>query len=286
MNEQLKEYLKTIVADSTASRYEYEINHFTFSKDRKKASYSEILDYIGNRRKQFKNSSSIGCTLQALKHYFSYLVEVGEREDNPAKSIRLRDKQSKDIQLQNLFSTQELELLLIRKERYILLKNRNLLIISLLIYQGLKSSEIRNLELSDIDLKEATIFIKSSLKSNSRTLKLNAKQVIYLMTYLNEDRPKLIRENTNKIIISKLGSVETGEGIGYLIETSKHLFPTKILNPQTIRQSVICNLLKAKNDLRIVQTFAGHKYPTTTERYKQTHLEELKNELIKFHPLK
>jgi integrase/recombinase XerD len=283
---ELKEYLKTKVADSTASRYEYEINHFTFSKDRKKASYSEILEYIGNKRKQYKNSSSIACTLHALKHYFSYLVEIGFREDNPAKSIRLRDKQSKDIQLQDLFSSAELELLLNRKERYILLKNRNLVTVSLLIYQGLKSSEILNLELKDIDLKEATIFIKSSLKSNSRTLKLTAKQVIYFMDYLNEDRPRLLKESTQKLIISKLGKVETCSGIAYVVENSKHLFPEKNLNPNTIRQSVICNLLKAKNDLRIVQTFAGHKYPSTTERYKQTHLEELKNELIKFHPLK
>ena len=283
---ELKDYLNKNVSKSTANRYEYEINHFIFSKDRRNASYSEILEYIGSRRKLYKNSSSIGCILHALKHYFSYLVEIGFREDNPAKSIRLRDKQSRDIQLQDLFTAAELELLLNRKERYILLKNRNLITISLLIYQGLKSSEILNLELKDIDLKEATIFIKSSLKSNSRTLKLTAKQIIYFMEYLSDDRPKLMTAFTQKLIISKLGKVETSSGISYIIENSKHLFPGKKLNPNTIRQSVICNLLKAKNDLRIVQVFAGHKYPSTTERYKQTHLEELKNELIKFHPLK
>ncbi len=283
---EFKDYLNKNVSRSTAHRYGYEINHFTFSKDRKNASYSEIMEYIGNRRKMYKNSSSIGCVLHALKHYFSYLVEIGFRVDNPAKSIRLRDKPSRDIQLQDLFSAVELELLLNRKERYILLKNRNLIIVSLLIYQGLKSSEILNLELKDIDLKEATIFIKSSLKSNSRTLKLTAKQIIYFMEYLSADRPKLRRECTEKLIISKLGKVETTSGIAYIIEHSKHLFPGKSLNPNTIRQSVICNLLKAKNDLRIVQVFAGHKYPSTTERYKQTHLEELKNELIKFHPLR
>jgi len=283
---ELKDYLNKHVSPSTANRYEYEINHFIFSKDRKNASYSEIMEYIGSRRKLYQNSSSIGCILHALKHYFSYLIEAGFREDNPARSIRLRDKQSRDIQLQDLFTAAELMLLLNRKERYILLKNRNLVTVSLLIYQGLKSSEILNLELKDIDLKEATIFIKSSLKSNSRTLKLTAKQIIYFMEYLNEDRPKLMREFTQKLIISKLGKVETSSGIGYIVEHSKHLFPGKNLNPNTIRQSVICNLLKAKNDLRIVQVFAGHKYPSTTERYKQTHLEELKNELIKFHPLK
>ncbi len=105
------------------------------------------------------------------------------------------------------------------------------------------------------------------------------------MNYLNLERPVLLKEPTNKLLISMLGNTEKGEGIHYLIESSKHLFPNKKLNPGTIRQSVIYNLLKSGNDLRLVQAFAGHKYPSTTENYKQTHLEELKNQVLKFHPL-
>ena len=38
----------------------------------------------------------------------------------------------------------------------------------------------------------------------------------------------------------------------------------------------ITNLLKQGKDLRLVQAFAGHKYPSTTELYKQTEVELLK----------
>ena len=297
-----KQYLLKHVAPSTANRYEREINHFFLSTEKKKsessdkangsaahpktATYSQILEYIGERRKYYKNTSSVSCTLHAIKHYYSYLVATDQRNDNPAKSIRLRDKQSRDIQLQDLFTAKELELLLERTERYQILKNRNRIILSLLIYQGLTNGEITALELKDIDLQQGTIFIKPGRKTNSRTLKLNARQMYFFMHYLNEDRPKLLKESTNKLIVSKLGTAETGEGISYLVETSKHLFPNRNLNPKTIRQSVIANLLKQGNDLRIVQAFAGHKYPSATEKYKQTHLEELKNQVLKFHPLK
>lgn len=47
--------------------------------------------------------------------------------------------------------------------------------------------------------------------------------------------------------------------------------PRKV-NALTIRQSVIANLLKRDNDLRIVQVFGGHKYPSAKEKYKQTNL--------------
>ena len=48
---------------------------------------------------------------------------------------------------------------------------------------------------------------------------------------------------------------------------------------------MIANLLKSGNDLRVVQAFAGHKYPSATERYKQTQVEELKQAVLKHHPL-
>ena len=56
------------------------------------------------------------------------------------------------------------------------------------------------------------------------------------------------------------------------------------LSPQTIRQSVITNLLKQGHELRAVQVFAGHKYPGSTERYRQSPVEELKAAVLKCHP--
>jgi integrase/recombinase XerD len=52
----------------------------------------------------------------------------------------------------------------------------------------------------------------------------------------------------------------------------------------TIRQSVITNLLKQGHDLSIVQSFAGHKYPSATQGYKQNEFETLKAEVNKYHP--
>jgi integrase/recombinase XerD len=50
------------------------------------------------------------------------------------------------------------------------------------------------------------------------------------------------------------------------------------------RQSVIANLLKEKNDTRIVQEFAGYRRTGSTEAYKRTGLEELKSSIERLHP--
>jgi integrase/recombinase XerD len=52
-----------------------------------------------------------------------------------------------------------------------------------------------------------------------------------------------------------------------------------------IRASVITNWLKHYN-LREVQYMAGHKYVSSTERYRTDNLEDLQKELEKYHPLK
>lgn len=59
----------------------------------------------------------------------------------------------------------------------------------------------------------------------------------------------------------------------------------KKLTPTSIRQSVITNLLSQGNNLRMVQEFAGHKHPDTTEKYRQTGLKALQDAVEKHHPL-
>jgi integrase/recombinase XerD len=107
-----------------------------------------------------------------------------------------------------------------------------------------------------------------------------------LYRYLNEERPKLLKQENQQLIITLYGSPEQGRGIVHLVEQYKGLFPDRDLNPTSIRQSVLAGKLKAGEDLRVTQAFAGHKKAGTTERYRQRDLEAFKNEIEKYHPLK
>lgn len=283
---ELENYLNKRHTKGTADRYLRDIQIYQKANiGHKTATYSDIMDYIGKLRQQYKNPQSVRTILYSLKKYYSFLVAADLRQDHPCKFIHLKDKQNRNIQLQDLFTTAELEQLLERKERYINLKTKNRIILSLLVYQGLTTGELTRIELKDIDLEKAEIYIKSSSKLNSRTLKLKSKQILIFHKYITEVRPKLLAKQTEKLIINKLGNPETGEQISYLVGTFKHLFPDRNLNPKTIRQSVISNHLKLGADLRLVQVFSGHKYPSATEKYKQTNVEQLKKQVQKYHPL-
>jgi integrase/recombinase XerD len=248
-----------------------------------------LVNYIGVLRKRYTSRNTLNRILSSVKVYYSYLCFKQERRDNPTKSIKLRDKQNRDIQLQDLFTTEELEKLLTAKtERFINLDYRNKVLISLLIYQALKPNEIEALQVDDINLEQATIYIKSSIKSNSRTLGLKATQIILFKNYIDDIRLKLLRENeSNLLIIGQRKTPMVAEDITKHIKRSygKYYAPRNV-NAQTIRQSVITNLLKQNNDLRFVQAFAGHKTPSTTEKYKQSNVTQLKLALETHHPFK
>jgi integrase/recombinase XerD len=285
----LLEYLQTRYTIKTAKAYEREIEIFLSNyQQADKALYKDLIHYIGTLRNRYSNSKTLNRILSSIKAYYDFLNYTGKRKDNPSKAIRLRDKQNRDIQLQDLFTTEELEQLLNRKERYNALEYRNKVLMSLLIYQALKPTEIASITLNEINLNEATIYIKGSGKNNSRELSLKPNQILLFHQYQTEIRPKLLKGGENDFfIIGHRCNPMTGEDITKHVKRSfKELYTPRKVNCQTIRQSVITNLLKAGNDLRIVQVFAGHKYPSTTEKYKQTNVEALKTAIAQYHPIR
>jgi len=51
-----------------------------------------------------------------------------------------------------------------------------------------------------------------------------------------------------------------------------------------IRTSIITNWLKIYN-LRKVQYMAGHRYVSSTELYQLNNIEELQDDIMKYHPI-
>jgi integrase/recombinase XerD len=285
----LEEYLQQRYSAVTVKRYRSEIETYRANcPGAETAFHKDITAYIGALRNRYRNAKTLNRILCSIKAYYDFLAYTGKRKDNPAASILLRDKQSRDIQLQDLFTEKELESLLEKKDAVSLLSTRNRVLTGLLIYQGLLPNELENLRVADINLTEGTIYIRGTAKTNSRTLPLKPTQIMTLHEYIHETRPKLNRKLTEEYLLIGLRSeYMRGADIGkHVIAGFRGKFTGRKVNCQTIRQSVITNLLKAGNDLRIVQVFAGHKYPSTTEKYKQTDTEALKTAIQNYHPIR
>ena len=284
----IAEFLSQSLMQSSVESYIYDINKYKKNNiNADKYDYEKVMQYIEILRNEH-SVSNVKRVIASIKKYYDYLIEIGKRKDNPARAIRIRDGKENPIQLQDLFTEKELQLLLIpRIERYPFLIKRNKIIMSLLVNQGLRIGEIENIKLDDIDLEKAYLQIHKTGVTNARNLPLKAEQILLLYEYINHDRNKLktFRNDQNALLLGKLGTPIRKEDVDYLITTYQKQFKKK-LTTTTIRQSVIANLLTKNNDLRIVQHFAGHKSPDTTEKYRQTGLNALKTAIDKLHPIK
>lgn len=288
----LEQYLLKKYKRSSLNPYLCSIRkYFDFIQNKAEtAEYKDILEYVGHLRKNGNlHPKTIRFYLGSVKIYYHYLIEIGKRNDHPCSELYLKDKINRQIAVDTLYTPETLENFLNDTQKDPVLQRRNQVIISLLIYQGLTVGEICNLQIEDINLEKAEIYIKSSEKSKSRTLPLNAKQILLFLNYLKEDKPKLIKylqsETPIKTLITgKLKEEVRPNVLNRMI--NDHREKSQQLQPIKIRQSVIANLLKKENDTRVVQVFAGHKRASTTILYKQTELEILQNAINKYHPLK
>lgn len=251
----------------------------------KTAKLKEILHYIEYLRKQNLNPKTLRNNLFAIKIYYKYLIETGQRNDHPCIKLNLKDKVNRSIATEKLYSKEELENLLEShnpKDKKV--KTRNLVTISLLINQALLVNEITELELKDINLETAEIQIKKGGKTNARKLPLKANQILLFQKYLEERKSLLnhTKKESEHFVLSKFATALNPHGISRLINEDKP--KQERIQPLKIRQSVIANLLKSGNDLRVVQIFIGHRRSSSTEEYKQTDLEILQNAVNIYHP--
>jgi len=217
---------------------------------------------------------------------------------NPALGLKIRYHRSNLPQ--NLLDRKTLDAIYYQYESTTVATYRNKVIIGLLVFQGLTSGEIKRLKVQDIKLESGKIYVAASKRNNSRTLTLEACQILEMKTYLDEIRTQF-EKDTDQFIIHRKAPTGSRRDKGTSIQNLlNHLFKAlkekypKIkhagqacpagLNARRIRQSVIVEWLKEK-DVRIVQYLAGHKKVMSTERYQSLHLKDLQEQLDKFHPL-
>lgn len=288
-------YLQKHYAPATVKEYSGGIRVYLMNyPGAEQAMYKDITAYIGALRNRYRNANTLRSAVCAIKVYYAYLSDAGIREDNPARAIRLKDRIVKDIQLQDLFSEEELGSMLVRAgEGYSKeckkLVYRNRVMMSLLIYQGLWPQEVAGLRVEDIDLSAATVSISASGKAAARVLSLRASQVLLFYAYIHEVRSVLIGAGiaTDKLLIGLQGKPLPAWAISVHIKRCyRGMYKGRTVCVHTIRQSVISNLLKAGNDISVVQLFAGHICAGSTQRYEQSGVDSLQSAIGKYHPLR
>ena len=260
--------------------------------------YSDLLNFIDYCKLEGKSKRHINKKLCSIRNFYEYLKESNSGIINPAANLYLKGITQKLPS--NIINYRELERLYSNYQTETNRDKRNKIILGLLIYQGVIPEELKQLEPNHLKLKEGKIHVPGNRKRNSRTLDLKPFQILELHEYLSETRPQILKEIAkpkparkpdyinkarikNQLFISLNGSENIKSSLFHMFKDIRKINPA-ILHPKQIRTSVIVYWLKHFN-LRQVQYFAGHKYVSSTERYRLNNLDNLQMKVEKYHPL-
>lgn len=159
-------------------------------------SYAEILDYTDQLKAGGSSTGYTNRNLLSVQYYFSHLKTKDQNTHNPTAGIRL--KGTLRTIPHNLLEKSELESLYESYEVKDDRSQRNKVMLSLLIYQGITNQELHKLGAGHIKLKEGKLYIPASEQRNSRTLKLEAFQVMELYEYIHVTRLKILAERSEE----------------------------------------------------------------------------------------
>lgn len=247
-------------------------------------SYTELLNYIQHEKERGLKVQTVKLKLNTLKKYYEYLKHIGIIEKNPTKKINLKGVQK--TVTQNVFTYAELEQLyndylnikpeITNNKNTPYVKQRNNILLGLMIWQGAVSGEIEKMTLEHINLEQGTIYIPKCRRGAGRELKLFPKQILQLYQYINEARNKLSPKN-NELIPGIINN-----HVHLLLQQLKGI-NQKVNNASQLRTSIIIHWLKVYGK-RQAQYMAGHKYISSTEKFELQEMDSLTDTLLKHHP--
>nr|ALT05649.1 XerDC-like phage integrase [Clostridium botulinum]ALT05750.1 XerDC-like phage integrase [Clostridium botulinum]ALT05852.1 XerDC-like phage integrase [Clostridium botulinum] len=243
--------------------------------------------------KTYTNSESGKCRkLSAIKSLYKKLFEQNLVKNNPVLTVNqknpdyigIRDRLTKE-EVQALLDTVMKGLNIDTKlceKAYERNKIRDTSIMLILMYSGIRVSELANLNISDIDISNSTMTI---LRKGQKRDKIPFPDVVsdYLSDYIN------IRKNmkdifTNALFVSQFKSRITLKSIENLIKKyGDRSNITKKLTPHTLRRTFLTKFYNDTKDADATRRVAGHSNVNITLKYyASTSDEQFKQQLYKF----
>lgn len=146
-------------------------------------------------------------------------------------------------------------------------KKRNLAILLMLLYTGLRKSELLNIKLCDLDTKRSEIKIAAvtSKSKYHKTLPLNAPVQRALSDYL-EERQKRRFATPYLFAADNRDEPLSEQGLKHLIKRISHASGVRF-HAHQLRHTFAVNLISSGSDISVVQKLMGHKSLGSTLTY-------------------
>jgi integrase/recombinase XerC len=212
------------------------------------------------------SARSIQRRLSAARSFFRYLLREKHVKTNPVVSVSA-PKSPKRLP-GNLDADRMARLLDIRGDTPVI--NRDRAMLELLYSSGLRLSELVDLDLGDVDARDATVRVTG--KGNKDRIVPVGRQALAALSRWHKCRGDLAPADETALFVSNRGQRISRRSVQARVThwAKKQGIDVNVF-PHLFRHSFASHILESSQDLRGVQELLGHANISTTQVY--THLD-------------
>ena len=227
-----------------------------------KLTLNDYLHWLNKAREAGRSEHALAKMLSHLRGLLDYAWRSGRADRNVLDGFSLQD---------SLHQTEPRSLTLDEAQRLVLAcpgdsaqPRRDRLVVLVLYGCGLRTSELCQLDVRDVNVERQEIFVRHGKGGRQRTIPVPASVWTELLAYLHErgsKRGPLFRTPVRR---ARIGAAEVSE----IVKTAaSRAFITGKITPRTLRHTFGTHLMDAGVDLAVIASLMGHRTPNETGVY-------------------
>lgn len=224
--------------------------------------------------------ATINKAIATLKTFFSWAVDAGHSENNPAQKVKMKRVQQSYAPKWLTEQEQNRLLYTLETERNEFKQARDRAIVLTMLYAGLRVEEVSELKLNQIDIRQGKVTVVNGKGGKYRVVPMHNELKKALKSWLahRDNSNKPFHQTSEFLFVSERAGQMTTRGIGFMIDI--YLERCGLLERSedgrkiegqsschSLRHSFCKKLVNAGIPIQEVARLAGHDNIQTTMRY-------------------
>ena len=282
-------------SERTVEDYAYNLRHFERFLDEVKTPLEAVTPssvglfqrWVFDRPKRTGEARSVANQNRILiqtRAFLRFLGKEGVFGRDPTEGLELaREPQTLP---KNILTPKEAKRLIESVDTSHVRGYRDRVLLEILYGSGIRSQELINLTVKDVNFEEELLRINGGKGAKDRVVPLSRMACRMLETYIKGVRPELLHgRKTDRLFLSWRGRPLHRYNLSKIIQAhAKRAGIPKRMTTHIWRHTCATHLLKNNVNLRYVQELLGHRSLATTEKYLRVTITDLKEAHRKFHP--
>jgi integrase/recombinase XerD len=235
-----------------------------------------------NNVKSGIRDSTVKTYWNKLNSYFQWLLANSNIQKSPLENIQPPEPTyDNNLALETCDIEKIFTAITLHSQNALLLR-RDMLIVNILLFCGVRKGEFISLQVRDIDFEKAMLTVRGETSKSKKTrhIPIHRTLMLHLMEYITERNKR--RYKTPYLIVSSNGDSRlTVHGLKHWVDRLNELSGVKF-HLHRFRHTFACNLAMANVGLIKIQKLMGHADPKMTATYlRSISTEDLRDDINK-----